>query len=294
MVFRLATYRRFIAGLLLSTGLAGLPVAASAQVILQWGEVPSGAGTRGTNIVVPPNKNIVFSNRSELVTYTGRTNNPAAGGTNYYWDSAERAPYFSAAVNDSSLAINPVLVVEQANSGDRITMYGGAVAPSSTYRGMVMWPFELYYTGRVITLTAVSLAINQRLNTDHTNQAVRVVVQEGDSFYISGTSTFGASMLTQSFTLASQTWRSFTPFSNGIEAIGSVVATPPFSNCQAVGYYFTAQNGGPTNGPIGAQVQYFAVQGGATPIPFLSALACAILAVALFLIARRRLAPARA
>jgi hypothetical protein len=275
-------------------GLLSLVIQAQAETILQWGEAPSGAGSGGTNIVVPPNKNIVFSNRSELVTYTGQTNNPSVGGTNYYWNSAGRAPYFSAAVNDSSLTTNPVLVVEQANSGDRITIYGGSVGPAGTYRGMVMWPFGQYFTGRVVSLTAVSLAINQRLNTDHTNQAVRVVVQEGASFYISGSAAFGANVLTQSFTLASETWRSFTPFSNGIETIGSVVTTPSFSNCQAVGYYFTAQNGGSTNGPIGAQVQYFAVQGGATPIPFLGTLALLVLGATLCFVARHRLDPAHA
>lgn len=285
--------RKRVRGHFLALALALAGPAASAQ-ILQWGETPSGAGTRGTNIIVPPNKNIVFVDRVELLTYTGRTNNPVVGGTNYYWDSEGRAPYFSAAVNDSSLATNPVLVVEQANTGDRITIYGGNVAPGSTYRGMVMWPFGLYYTGRVITVTAVSLAINQRLNGSTTNQAVRVVMEEGGAFYISGTLPFGANTLTQTFTLASETWRSFVPFSNGVEAIGSVVATPPFSNCQAVGYYFTAQNGGSSNSPIGAQVQYFAVQGGATPIPFLGTAALVLLAATLFAVARHRLNPAGA
>lgn len=280
--------------LVLAAWLGAALMPASAQVILQWGDAPSGSGTRGTNIVVPPNKNIVFVDRVELLTYTGQTNNPPLGGTNYYWDSDGRAPLFSAAVNDSSLTVNPVLVVEQANSGDRITIYGGNVAPGATYRGMVMWPFDLYYTGRVVSLTAVSLAINQRLNASHTNQTVRVVVKESGSFYISGTAAYGANTLTQSFTLASETWRSFVPFSNGVETIGSVVTTPPFSNCQAVGYYFTAQNGGASNSSIGAQVQYFAVQGGATPIPTLAEWALLLLGGALALVAFRRLRTADA
>lgn len=255
---------------------------APAQVV-QWGEAPSGAGTRGTNIIVPPNKNIVFVDRSEMLTYTGVTNNPGVGGTNYYWDAAGRSPYFSAAVNDSSLGINPVLTVEQANSGDRITIYGGNVAPGNTYRGLVLWPLEVYFspTGQAVAVSSVTLAINQRLNGSTTNQQVRVVVEENDSFFISEAASFGSSFTTQQFVLAAQTWRHFTPFSNGTETIGGIVSTPPLVNLQAVGYYFSAQNGGTSNGPIGAQVQYFQASGTVVTIPLLSARALVLLALLL-------------
>lgn len=271
----------------------GLVAQAAADSFLQWGEAPSGAGTGGTNIVVPPNKNIVFTNRLELMTYSGLMNNPAVGGTNYYWDSAGRAPHFSAAVSDSSLGINPVMIVEQANSGDRITIYGGNVAPGGTYRGMVMWTFSQYHTGAVVSLSSVAIAINQRLNADTTNQAVRVVVQAAGSHYISGGASFGANVVTQSFDLAGQTWYAFTPFVSGTETIGASVPSPGFTNLQAVGYFFTAQNGGAAGGAVGAQVQYFAANGVAVPIPTLQEWALLLLAGLLGYLGWQRLRPAR-
>ena len=250
-----------------------------AQVI-QWGEAPSGSGTRGTNIIVAPNKNIVFVDRADLQNYTGVTNNPGVGGTNYYYDAAGRAPYFRAVVSDSSIGISPVLVVEQANSGDRITLYGGNVTPGGTYRGMVMWPLELYFnpTGQAVSVSTITIALNQRLNASATNSLLRLVVKEGGSFYISEAASFGASFTTQQFTLASQTWRNFTPFTNGTETIGGIVSTPPMVNLQAVGYYFSVQNGGSSNSAIGAQVQYFNASGTVVTIPLLGGWALLLLA----------------
>ncbi len=256
---------------LIACGLLLLSLPLQAQVV-QWGEAPSGVNTRGTNIIVPPNKNIVFVNREELLSYSGITNNPGVGGTNYYWDAVGRAPYFSAACSDNSLGINPVLTVEQANSGDRIIIYGGNVAPGGTYRGMVMWPFNVYFspTGQAVSVSSVSLAINQRINASTTNQQVRVVVEEGGSFYITEAAGFGASFTTQHFVFASQTWRNFIPFTNGTETIGGIVSTPPLVNLQSVGYYFSAQNGGSSNSAIGAQVQYFNASGTVVAIPMLT------------------------
>jgi len=260
--------------------LFGLGFSAPAQTLIQWGEAPSGAGTRGTNIIVPPNKNFTFTtNRVELLTYSGITNNPWVGGTNYYWDSQDRAPYFSSAMSDVSLSIQPVAIVEQANSGDRISVYGGNIAPGGTFRAMVMWPTYLYFTSnQLVTIGAVSLAINQRLNPTTTNQGLRVVVQEEGSFYISGAVAFSANTTTQSFHLGSQTWHAFSPFSNGTETIGSVVGTPPFTNVQAVGYYFTVQNGALISTQIGANVQFFRATGSYVTIPYLETLALLLLA----------------
>lgn len=252
--------------------LIALAVTPGFAQVVQWGEAPSGTGTRGTNIIVPPNKNIVYLDRADLQNYTGITNNPGVGGTNYYWDAMDRAPYFRVTVSDSSLAINPVMTVEQANGGDRITVYGGNVAPGGTYRGMVMWPFHAYYnpTGQAVSVHTVALAINQRLNSSTTNQQVRVVVEENNAFYISEASSFSSSFTTQQFVLASQTWRNFTPFTNGTETIGGIVSTPPLTQLQAVGYYFSVQNGGSSNSAIGAQVQYFSAHGSVVIIPMLT------------------------
>lgn len=260
---------------------------ASADTVIQWGEAPSGANTRGTNIVEASNKNIVFTNRSVLVTYNGITNNPYVGGTNYYWDADGRSPYFSAAVNDGSVSIGAILVVENANSGDRITIYGSSVAPGGTYRGMVMWPFTYYYPTQFVSISSVSLAINQRLNTNTINQAMRVVMQSQSNFYISGAYSFGANFTTQMIVFATESWYDFTPFSNGVESIGAL-ASPNISNVQAVGYYFTAENGGSSTGSIGAQVQYFAAQGKVV-VPTLTTWGLILLVVVLLFVGCRRL-----
>lgn len=265
-----------------------------AQIVFQWGEAPSGAGTRGTNIVVPPNRNIVFTNRSLLMTYTGITNNPGVHPTNYYPDALGRSPYFSAAVSDSSIAIGFVGVVENANSGDRITIYGGSVPPGGSYRGMVMWPSDYYYTSRIVVIRSMALAINQRLNSDTVSQQVRLVLQSSDSFYVNDAVSFGATTITQSYDLANENWHPFTPFVSGAEIIGGGIVTPNFSNVQAVGYYFSAVNGASTSGPIGAQVQFFRAEGTANTIPTLTTWGLIILAILALFFGSRRLQCVRA
>lgn len=170
------------------------------------------------------------------------------------------------------------------------------MTPGSTYRGMVMWPLELYFnpTGQAVSVSTITVALNQRLNASATNSLLRLVVQEGGSFYISEAASFSASFTTQQFTLASQTWRNFTPFTNGTETIGSIVSTPPMVNLQSVGYYFSVQNGGSSNSAIGAQVQYFNASGTVVTIPLLSTGVMAALAIVLAALGYQRLQSAPA
>jgi hypothetical protein len=214
-----------------------------ADTLVQWGERPTGAGTPGTNIV-SANQNFIGSG----TTYSGLTNNPAVGA-NYYPESTGRSPHFSAAV--SSTAYGGGRLVEGASNGDRIAAYGQNVPAASTYRGMVMWASNYFLiTDRAMTVTNVVLSIQQRSNANTTDQGVRVVVQQGSSFYASDAQVFGANYLTQTFAFASATWYEFTPFSSGAESIGSSVAAPSFNNLQAIGYYFTARNGGAAAGAV--------------------------------------------
>jgi autotransporter-associated beta strand protein len=229
-----------------------------ADTLVQWGERPTGAGTPGTNIV-SANQNFIGSG----TTYSGLTNNPAVGA-NYYPESTGRSPHFSAAV--SSTAYGGGRLVEGASNGDRIAAYGQNVPAASTYRGMVMWASNYFLiTDRAMTVTNVVLSIQQRSNANTTDQGVRVVVQQGSSFYASDAQVFGANYLTQTFAFASATWYEFTPFSSGAESIGSSVAAPSFNNVQAIGYYFTARNGGAAAGACGTLVACFAVEGYETP-----------------------------
>lgn len=231
---------------------------ARADTLVQWGERPSGAGTPGVNIVAA-NSNFVGSG----TTYSGNTNNPAVGPA-YYADSAGRSPHFSVAV--SSTTYGGGRLVEQASNGDRLAIYGQNVPAAATYRGMVMWASNYYLiTDRAITVTNVAIAVSQRSNANTTDQGIRVVVQQGSSFYVSDPQVFGANYLTQTFALASANWYDFTPFSSGTESIGSSAPAPSLNNVQAIGYYFTARNGGAAAGACGALVACFVVEGFETP-----------------------------
>jgi hypothetical protein len=225
-------------------------LSARAETMVQWGEITNGPGS--TNIVVA-NQNFLGGG---IATYTGNTNNPAVGA-NYYPNNADHSPYFAAGASTSL----PTKIVEGASSGDRITIYQ-SVAQNVTFRGMVMWTSNFFLPGASsLTLTSVSMVINQRLNANTTNQGVRVVVEQGGSYFASGSMSFGASVTTNSFSIAGQSWYAFTPFSSGVETIGSLVAAPSFAGVQAVGYYFTAENGGVAAANTGAQVSYFSALG---------------------------------
>jgi hypothetical protein len=229
-----------------------------ADTLVQWGERPTGTGTPGIDIVVA-NQNFIGSG----TTYSGLTNNPPVGAT-YYPNSAGRSPHFSAAV--SSTAYGGARVVEGAGNGDRITIYGQNVPAASTYRGMAMWASNYFLIAdRAMTVTNVTISVQQRSNANTTEQGVRVVVQQGASFYVTDAQAFGATYLTQTFAFASAAWYEFTPFASGTESIGSSVSAPSFNNLAAVGCYFTARNGGAAAGACGAQIAYFAVEGFETP-----------------------------
>lgn len=243
---RVATY---LAALFLLTG-------AHAETLVQWGESPSGAGTPGTNIV-SVNQILVGSG----TTYTGTTNNPAVGAS-YYPDGTGRSPFFSAAV--SSITNAGGRLVEGAASGDRLSLYSQTLPAGGTYRGMFMWPSNYcLVTDHALTLTSATVVIIQRVNADTTAQGVHIVVRQGDSYYLSDGASFGSSVTTQSFALADRTWSAFTPFSAGIEVIGGAVSAPSFENVQAIGFYFTAQNGGAAAGACGANISYFMAEGDA-------------------------------
>ncbi len=242
--------------LCLLVGWAGV---AQADLLAQWGEMPTGTGTPGTNIVTAAGGNQSLTNSTS--TYSGNNCNPAVGA-NYYLNNAGRSPYFSIAMSSAT----GVRLVENANNGDRIALYGNSVAAASTFRGMAMWSSNnLLITDRAMTVTNLTLVIQQRSNANTTEQGVRAVVQQGDVFYVSAALSFGANYVTQSFALGSTTWYAFTPFSSGTEVIGSSVPAPSFNNVQAIGYYFTAKNGGAAAGACGALVNYMAVEGFETP-----------------------------
>lgn len=220
------------------------------EPLVQWGESPSGAGTPGTNIVAN-NLNMVGTS----TTYSGNTNNPAVGAS-YYPDHTNRSPWFSATSSGSGTRI-----VEGASTGDRITLYANTPA-GGTYRGMVMWVSNYFLSvTHPFVLTNIAVVANQRLNPSTTNQALRVVVMQGSSYYVSGGQPFGAAFSTNTYPVDTQSWFDFTPFASGTETIGGSASTPSFTNVQAVGYYFTAENGGPLSTNTGAQVSFFAAEG---------------------------------
>lgn len=228
--------------------------AARSEVLMQWGENPSGAGTPGTNIV---QGNQVFTGSGS--TYTGATNSPVVG-VNYYPDAAGRSPRFSVAV--SSITNGGARLVEGATSGDRLAIYAAAIPTGGTFRGMVMWASNQFVIAdRPITLTNATVVANQRLNPDTTNQALHIVVRQSNSYFISEAASFGATATTQSFALAGMTWRTFTPFVSGTETIGSVTPAPSLLNVQAVGFYFSAQNAATTASTCGANTTFISVEG---------------------------------
>lgn len=237
----------------LLVGLIGLS-SARAETLVQWGENPSGPGTPGTNIV-SANQLLVGAGS----TFTGNTNNPPVGA-NYYPDNAGRSPYFSAAV--SSITNAGARVVEQAASGDRLTLYGATLTPGQAFRAMVMWSSNLFLSiSDPLVLTNITMVMNQRLSNSTTNQAVRVILRQNDTYFASGPAPFGASVATNVFAMSDQTWFSFTPFAAGVETIGDAVAAPSFTNVQAVGYYFSAENGSGVASNAGLQVSFFAAEG---------------------------------
>lgn len=228
--------------------------AAGADVLVQWGENPSGAGTPGTNIV---QINQVFTGSGS--TYTGATNSPAVG-VNYYPDVVGRSPRFSVAV--SSITNSGARLVENASSGDRLAIYAATIPVGGTFRGMVMWASNHYViTDRPITLTNATVVTIQRLNPDTTNQNMHIVVKQNDSYFISEAASFGSSVTTQTFALAGMTWRSFTPFVSGTETMGAVTTAPSLLNVQAVGYYFSSQNTASTAATCGANTTFFSAEG---------------------------------
>ena len=226
-----------------------LPALVQAESLVQWGELSG---------VTPGNTNIVTASQSFVganSTYSGTTNNPAVGAS-YYPEATGRSPWFSAAAS-----VTATRIVETANSGDRLTMYANT-APGLAFRGMYMWVSNYFLAvNHPFVATNVTLVINQRSNANTTNQAVRVVVQQGGQFYITEGQPFGASATTNLYQLETESWSSFTPFSSGSESIGAAVAPPPLTNVQAIGCYFTAENGGASAANTGGQLSHFRVEG---------------------------------
>lgn len=224
------------------------------DVLVQWGESPSGAGTPGTNIVTV-NQN--FSSRS--TTYNGGTDSPAA---NYYLSSSGRSPIFAAASSVANAGL-----VETASTGDRIAIYASTAA-GAAMRSMVMWESANFLSATPnFAVTNVSIDIIQRTNANTANQGLRVVVQQGSSYYISGAQAFGATLSNVNFDLSSQTWYDFTPFNAGVETIGSAAGAISLTDVEAIGFYFTDTNGGGAAANTGANIQYFQVLGAVVPEP---------------------------
>lgn len=226
-----------------------------ADVMVQWGENPSGAGTPGTNIV---QANQVMTGVTSTYSATA-TNNPAEG-VNYYPDATGRSPRFSAAASSSTNGGGRL--IENAASGDRLAIYATFIPAGGTFRGMFMWASNnCVITDRPITLTNATLVSIQRLSSDSTNQALRMVVRQQGNYYISDSTSFGPTVTTQSFPLASLVWHDFTPFASGVDTIGAVVATPSLVNVQAVGFYYSLLNASASAGTCGVNVTYFSVEG---------------------------------
>lgn len=243
---------RIVGGILSAFWILAQPAPAVVQV--QWGESPNGTGTPGTNIVT-----VNQTMPGVGTTYTGQTNSPAVGAS-YYVDHTNRSPVFSVAV--SSTAQGGARVVENATSGDRLALYGSTVPAGGTYRSMVMWASNQFlHPAAAGALTQATVVLLQRTNPDTTAQALHLVIRQGDSYYLSDGSTFSSTVTTQTFALASRTWSSFTPFTSGVEVVGSPVSTPTWDAVQAIGFYVTTQNGGAAAGASGANVSYFMVEG---------------------------------
>jgi formylglycine-generating enzyme required for sulfatase activity len=229
-----------------------LPGLLAAETLVQWGELSG---------VTPGNTNIVTANQNFIgtsSTYTGATNNPAVGAA-YYPEATGRSPWFSAASS-----VIGARIVEHASSGDRLTMYASTAA-GATFRGMYMWVSNYFLAvSQPFVATNVLLVMNQRSNANTTDQSVRVVVQQNDQYFITDGRPFSANASTSSYTLATETWYSFSPFSSGSESIGGAVAAPSLTNVQAIGCYFTTLNGGGAAANTGAQLWHFRVNG--TPV----------------------------
>jgi hypothetical protein len=236
-------------------GVLLLLTGARAETLVQWGENPSGTGTPGTNIV---SGNQVMTGVTS--TYSATATNSPVVGANYYPDAAGRSPRFSASV--SSTTNGGGRLVEGASSGDRLAAYAVSIPTGGTFRGMCMWSSNNFViTDRPITITNATLVSIQRQSAETTNQGLRIVVRQADSYYVSDSTNFGSVVTTQSFPLASLTWYAFTPFASGTETIGGAVATPSLVDVQAVGFYFTVQNGAALAATGGINVTCFSVEG---------------------------------
>lgn len=198
---------------------------AQADTLVQWGDIPSGAGTPGTNIVSANQIMVEF-----VSTYSGNTNNPPVGA-NYYPDSTGRSPLLGRRQQH-----DPVDVwwkTRRPATGWHLRRHhpGGG-----TFRGMVMWFSNDFLNGSTpVTFTSVTVSVIQRVNPDTTGQGLHIVVRQGDNYYLSDGAAFGSSLTTQTFALAARTWSAFTPFVAGTETIGSPVGTPTFNAVQAIG-----------------------------------------------------------
>lgn len=223
----------------------------NADVLVQWGETGPDGNTQGATDIVTANVNYV--GRSS--TYDGGEDNPVVG-SNYYLNNAGRNAVFASA---ASAGFKQALVA-QASSGDRLTQYD-TIASGLTFRNMIMWESTNFLVNSAgYTVTNVTININAR-DVSNIEAGVRVIVQQGSSFYVTDAQSFNNTFSQLIFNLSVATWYDFTPFVSGVEAIGSI-ASVSLTDIDGIGFYTTVKNGDAVlSKGTGSQVSYFQLTG---------------------------------
>jgi hypothetical protein len=234
-------------------------------VLTTLGTLPAFSSTIvywGGNAVVSANQ--AFS--SKPTTYDPATDINPAVGANYYPDATGANPVFGGAMSVSASSG----LIENNASGDRIAFQHG-VNDGITFSAMILWNSANFLTNPIeMTLQSVSIGgVRQRSSSvAQDSQEIRLVLRQGDDYFISSAQSFNTTAATKSFTLdGSLGWFAFTPFNTGVATIGASVSAPSYDAPAAIGYYQQTRNNSGSSNQIGFDITSFEVTGEAVPEP---------------------------
>ena len=214
--------------------------------------------------------NLVTSSQSfstKPITYNPATAINPTVGENYYPDATGGNPVFGGAM---SIAASTATIENSGNS-DRIAFQHG-LNDGVVLSAMVMWNSANFLTNPIeMTLQTVTIGgVRQRSSgVAQDSQEIRLVLRQGDDYFISTAQSFNTTGATKTFSLNSELgWFSFTPFNSGTATIGASVSTPSYDAPAAIGYYQQTRNiSGNANQQIGFDITSFEVVGDAVPEP---------------------------
>ncbi|VGO18370.1 Ig-like domain-containing protein [Pontiella sulfatireligans] len=196
------------------------------NVLVEWG-----SAVAETNIVT--SQQVVANVQGN--TYDPNTLISPAVGTNYYeFAGTSRTPSFYGAGSINSGETD----IQDGAEGDYMETRMNAAGWGGNYRGMLVWQDQDFLTdGREIA--TFSIVAKSRDSAD--SGSVRWLVEKDGQFYIStdryiiNGSSFTSFAVEDASTLS---WVAFTPFSGGIETIGTVTTNITLDYVTSVGYYF--------------------------------------------------------